>query len=70
MLRIVTVKCLTWSWLDTSELSEMDTKLVLTGAKYSEGKEKKTLLSQMKDALKKLVGRTVITSNEVDSKAV
>ena len=61
---------LAFSLLDTSDLSEMDTKLVLTGVNYSEGKEKKTLLSQMKDALKKFVGRTVISSNEGETKAV
>ena len=51
---------LAFSLLDTSELCEMDRKLVLTGVDYIEGKEDGTLISQMKDALKKFVGKTVV----------
>ena len=58
---------LAFSLLDTSELSEMDRKLVLTGVDYTEGKESGTLLSQMKDALKKIVGKSVVTSTEEDT---
>ena len=61
---------LAFSLLDTSELSEMDRKLVLTGVNYTEGKAKKTLLSQMKEALKKFVGKSVISSTEEDTKPV
>ena len=61
---------LAFSLLDTSELSEMDRKLVLTGVNYTEGKEKGTLLSQMKDALKKFVGKSVISSAEEGTKPV
>ena len=61
---------LAFNLLDTADLSEMDRKLVLTGVNYSEGKSKKTLLTQMKDALKKFVGRAVVATGETDAKAV
>ena len=61
---------LAFNVLDTADLSEMDRKLVLTGVNYSEGKSKKTLLTQMKDALKKFVGRAVVATGETDGKAV
>ena len=44
---------LAFNLLDTSDLSDMERKLVLTGVNYTEGKSNKTLLSQMKEALKK-----------------
>ena len=61
---------LAFNVLDTADLSEMDRKLVLTGVNYSEGKSKKTLPIQMKDALKKFVGRAVVATGETDGKAV
>ena len=61
---------LAFNLLDTADLSEMDRKLVLTGVNYSEGKSKKTLLTQMKDALKKFVGRAVVATGETDGKVV
>ena len=46
-----------FNFLDMADLSEMDRTLVFPGMNYSEGKWKKTLLIQMKDDLKKFVGR-------------
>ena len=48
---------LAFNLLDTSDLSDMERKLVLTGVNYTEGKSNKTLLSQMKEALKKFIGK-------------
>ena len=41
--------------------SEMDRKLVLTGMNYTEGKSKKSLISQKKEALKTFFGKSVVT---------
>ena len=48
----------------------MEVKLVLTGDDYKEGKEKKNLLSQIKESLKKFVGRSVIGGEKEKVKAV
>ena len=61
---------LAFNLLDTSDLSDMERKLVLTGVNYTEGKSNKTLLSQMKEALKKFIGKGVVASNEYEAKAV
>ena len=46
--------------LADAKLSEIDTKLVLTGVDYTDGKTKKNLLQQVKDSLKKFKGRPVM----------
>ena len=46
--------------LDAAKLSEMDTKLVLTGVDYATAKTKKDLEKQISDSLKKFTGRAVI----------
>ena len=55
--------------LNAAKLNEMDTKLVLTGVDYEKGKKKGTLLTQMKESLKKFKGRGVLANND-GSKAV
>ena len=55
--------------LNAAKLNEMDTKLVLTGVDYEKGKKKGTLLTQMKESLKKFKGRGVL-ANKDGSKAV
>ena len=60
---------LAFNLLDKSELSDMDRKLVLTGVNFMEGKSKKTLLSQMKEALKKFIGKRVVATIKEDKAA-
>ena len=60
---------LAFNLLDKSELSDMDRKLLLTSVNYTEGKENKTLLTQMKEALKKFIGKSVVATIE-EGKAV
>ena len=55
--------------LKASRLSELDTKLVLTGVDYEKGKKNETLLLQMKESLKKFKGRGVLGAAE-ETKAV
>ena len=55
--------------LKASMLSELDTKLVLTGVDYEKGKKNETLLTQMKESLKKFKGRGVLGAVE-EPKAV
>ena len=50
--------------LSAAQLKEIDTKLVLTGVDYEKGKEKGTLLHQMKESLKKFKGRGVLGAKE------
>ena len=49
--------------LEDSQLSDMDTKLVLTGVNFKEAKDKKDLQTQITNSLKKFTGRSVISSN-------
>ena len=49
--------------LEDAQLSDMDTKLVLTGVNFNEGKTKKNLQTQITNSLKKFTGRSVISSN-------
>ena len=51
---------LAFKLLSDSKLNEIDTKLVLTGVDYEDGKAKKNLLGQVKESLKKFKGRPVI----------
>ena len=51
---------LAFKLMQASKLNEIETKLVLTGVNYAEGKEKKNLLKQVKDSLKKFKGRPVV----------
>ena len=46
--------------LEAAKLSDIDTKLVLTGVDYTSAKEKKNLEKQISDSLKKFTGRAVI----------
>ena len=46
--------------LQDAKLNDMETKLVLTGVDYAEGKSKKNLEKQIIDSLKKFKGRAVI----------
>ena len=55
--------------LEDSKLSDMDTKLVLTGMDYSSAKTDKNLQTQITNSLKKFTGRSVI-SNKPDNLAV
>ena len=55
--------------LEDSQLSDMDTKLVLTGVDYAKAKTDKDLLQQISNSLKKFTGRSVI-SNKSDNLAV
>ena len=61
---------LTFELLQACNISEIEVQLVLTGVDYKEGKEKKNLLSQMKESLKKFVGRSVIDGKNEKLKAV
>ena len=54
---------LAFKLLHACNISEMDIKLVLTGVNYKEGKEKKNMMEQTKESLKKFVGRSVIGSD-------
>ena len=55
---------LAFKLLQASQLTEIDTKLVLTGVNYKEGKEKKNMLEQVKDSLKKFKGRPVVLDDK------
>ena len=55
---------LAFKLLQASQLNEIDTKLVLTGVDYKEGKAKKNMLGQVKDSLKKFQGRPVILEDK------
>ena len=55
---------LAFKLLQASRLNEMDTKLVLTGVNYKEGKAKKDMLEQVKESLKKFKGRSVVVLDE------
>ena len=55
---------LAFKLLQSSKLNEIETKLVLTGVNYSEGKTKKDLLQQVKDSLKKFKGRPVVMDDK------
>ena len=52
--------------LDSAKLSDMDTKLVLTGVDYATAKTNKNLEKQISDSLKKFTGRAVIKGGEGD----
>ena len=47
---------LAFKLLQASKLNEIETKLVLTGVNYAEGKRDKNLLQQVKNSLKKFKG--------------
>ena len=51
---------LAFKLLKDAKLNEIETKLVLTGVNYSEGKANKDLCEQIKNSLKKFKGRSVI----------
>ena len=53
--------------LEDAQLSDMDTKLVLTGVNYADAKTKKDLQLQITNSLKKFTGRSVITSGKQDN---
>ena len=55
---------LAFKLLQASQLNEIDTKLVLTGVDYKEGKDKKNMLDQVKESLKKFKGRQVVTQEK------
>ena len=56
--------------LENSQLGDMDTKLVLTGVTFQDGKDKKNLQKQITNSLKKFTGRSVISSGQQDNLAV
>ena len=51
--------------LEDAQLSDMDTKLVLTGVNFADAKDKKDLQKQITNSLKKFTGRSVISSNNL-----
>ena len=53
--------------LEDAQLSDMDTKLVLTGVNFAEAKTKKELQLQITNSLKKFTGRSVITSGKQEN---
>ena len=55
---------LAFKLLQASKLNEIDTKLVLTGVNYAEGKDKKNMMEQVKDSLKKFKGRPVVLDDK------
>ena len=55
--------------LDSSKLSAVDHKFVLTGADYKTVLEDKSLFEQMKESLKKFKGQSVV-ANEYHEKGV
>ena len=52
---------LAFKLLQDSNLEDMEIKLVLTGVNYTVGKEKKNLLDQVVESLKKFKGRSVVS---------
>ena len=57
-------KVLAFLLLDAANLTPIERNLVLTGVDYTIGEEKKDLLDQMQIALKKFVGRSVVSDGE------
>ena len=55
---------LAFKLLQASKLNEIETKLVLTGVNYAEGKRDKNLLQQVKTSLKKFKGRPVVMDDK------
>ena len=51
---------LAFKLLKDAKLNEIETKLVLTGVNYTDGKQNKDLCEQIKNSLKKFKGRSVI----------
>ena len=58
---------LAFKLLKDAKLNEIETKLVLTGVNYTEGKSKKDLCEQIKSSLKKFKGRSVIIEEKTKS---
>ena len=56
--------------LEDAQLSDMDTKLVLTGVSFKEAKDKNNLLEQITNSLKKFTGQSLISSNKSEHLAV
>ena len=54
---------LTFKLLESSKLTEIETNLVLTGVNFSTGKEQENMLTQVKESLRKFVGRSNITTD-------
>ena len=54
-------KILAFLLLDAANISSIDRNLVLTGVDYESGETNKDLLTQMHSALKKFVGRAVVS---------
>lgn len=52
---------LAFKLLKACKLSDIETNLVLTGVDYVKGKNEKNMLTQVKDSLKKFIGRAAIT---------
>jgi hypothetical protein len=55
---------LAFKLLQASKLNEIETKLVLTGVNYADGKTNKNLLQQVKESLKKFKGRPVVLNDK------
>ena len=58
---------LAFKLLQDSNLQEMEVKLVLTGVNYTEGKEKKNLMDQVIESLKKFKGRSAVSGGNNSS---
>ena len=54
--------------LESSRLSEVDEKFVLTGVDYADAKTKNNLFDQVKLSLKKFQGRKMVSSNDEEQK--
>ena len=52
--------------LEDAQLSDMDTKLVLTGVDFTTAKSQKSLQAQITNSLKKFTGRSVIATSKQD----
>ena len=55
---------LAFKLLQASKQNEIETKLVLTGVNYKDGRADKDLLEQVKDSLKKFNGRPVVMDDK------
>ena len=58
---------LAFKLLKACKLSEMEVNLVLTGVDFGRGKDDKSMLKQVKESLKKFVGRSVITEQDKET---
>ena len=58
---------LAFKLLEAAKLTDIETNLVLTGVDFVNGKTQGTMLSQVKESLRKFVGRTAITDERKEA---